>query len=1000
MVADVLTWVGLGRLAPLVPLPNLPVPSFIEGFWLGVRQFVRGTSNHKPTATPTLSEPDPETGAIGGDIHATDPDGDELTYAGTSSTTHGDVVVDQDGTFLYTPHADDRHAAAAGAGGVQDSFTITVSDGHGGTLDVPVSVAVSPRNAKPGAVAVDVESPDVTSGEVTGSITATDTDHDILTYTVSAQPIRAQQLDFDSTTGSFTYTPTDDAMKAAADGGPESDTFTVTITDAHGGTTTSDVTVAVTAWSANINRAPRQTAAATVVPPDSAGAVAGRINVIDPDGDDLVYTIAPLGDSRVEDGAFQIDDATGEWTFRPTADRMHEAAATTGRPDSYSFRWTSDDGRGGTLQGDITVPVAPANQKPTIQVSDDKQRDTLTGDITAIFTATDSDADWLTASVKTSDPTLGTATVEWIGGSKFRWRYTPAAGADPAAWQTVTIIVADDHGGIRGSQTSVQPSAVTASAAQPPSTGQTTTKPSDPNTGAITGTVSIANPPAGVTYSASGGTKGSITVDPISGDFTYTPAPHSRTDAARADAGPDALTDTVDVTVTNLAGDIVDTFRITVPISPLNRPPTTSVQVTDHNAYTGVVKGHVTGVDPDGDSLRYTGSGDTALGHVVINSVDGSFVYTPTLAARILAAEQADVRDVFWVTIQEANGRNTIQPVSVTIMPVIIADPPDDPTVPPSNPGPGKPATINDLVRAPGFLAWQPGAEGSAGSGSNYGETDHDFSGRLDGYDVTGTIETEHAAGNTFGGWPADLYDVHSIYKRYVQQVKFTAGQPADGTEQYLITWANDASSGELEAYVTSVTLLRPGTEYTAQDVLQLRDYEHVVGCNYGGDCPFPNGTYSEATIEGALWAGHPWDQDDWAHHYYYENDASIVLGRIAGATIYTFQAGTFPTELFPISGPLDPFDPTFEVPLQHLQETGWDLQRSFCYNHDSLKAAQFLVYHRPTGNPSGRIGFVLKRIPGVFDRSTHDDFKSAYDDVDASWQSCSGIPSDGDNDN
>ena len=46
------------------------------------------------------------------------------------------------------------------------------------------------------------------TGVVTGKITATDADADLLTYTVSQNPVRAQQLGFNSATGTFIYTPT------------------------------------------------------------------------------------------------------------------------------------------------------------------------------------------------------------------------------------------------------------------------------------------------------------------------------------------------------------------------------------------------------------------------------------------------------------------------------------------------------------------------------------------------------------------------------------------------------------------------------------------------------------------------------------------------------------------------------------------------------------------------------------------------------------------------
>ncbi|MFN8070459.1 MAG: Ig-like domain-containing protein [Mycobacterium sp.] len=187
-------------------------------------------------------------GVVTGTVTATDPDNDPLSYSGTASPAKGAVAVNADGTFTYTPTADARHAAAAdGAAGSlkQDGFTVTASDGNGGILAVSVTVTVSPSNKAPADVVVTTGAPNPATGVVTGKITATDADADLLTYTVSQNPVRAQQLGFNSATGTFIYTPTAAARLAAGSGGPASDTFTVTITDGHGGMTSADVSVPI-----------------------------------------------------------------------------------------------------------------------------------------------------------------------------------------------------------------------------------------------------------------------------------------------------------------------------------------------------------------------------------------------------------------------------------------------------------------------------------------------------------------------------------------------------------------------------------------------------------------------------------------------------------------------------------------------------------------------------------------------------------------------------------
>ena len=109
------------------------------------------TINLAPNNVPTLEDQSSSTndssGVVNGTLEVDDLDNDALTYTTGTQPTKGTVVVRQDGTWTYTPHASDRHAAGAlGASESDrtDNFTITVSDGQGGSIDVPVKVNLAP----------------------------------------------------------------------------------------------------------------------------------------------------------------------------------------------------------------------------------------------------------------------------------------------------------------------------------------------------------------------------------------------------------------------------------------------------------------------------------------------------------------------------------------------------------------------------------------------------------------------------------------------------------------------------------------------------------------------------------------------------------------------------------------------------------------------------------------------------------------------------------------
>ncbi|MFM9032954.1 MAG: Ig-like domain-containing protein, partial [Mycobacterium sp.] len=196
-------------------------------------------ANTAPGGSASAGAPDGE-GRVVGSVSVSDADADPLTFT-ASTPGKGVVTVNADGTFSYVPTPQARHAAAAdGAAGavLTDAFEITVSDGHGGTVVVPVAVAVAPANAIPTGI-LSLGEP-AANGRLTGVVTAVDADSDGLSYSASA-PDRGNVTVNDD--GTFSYIP--------ARGKPLlGDAFTITVSDGHGGTVEVPVTVAAPADSA------------------------------------------------------------------------------------------------------------------------------------------------------------------------------------------------------------------------------------------------------------------------------------------------------------------------------------------------------------------------------------------------------------------------------------------------------------------------------------------------------------------------------------------------------------------------------------------------------------------------------------------------------------------------------------------------------------------------------------------------------------------------------
>ena len=206
--------------------------------------------NAVPVAGVSVSTTNAGTGVVSGSVSATDADLDGVTFTGSVTTAKGGVTVGADGRFVYTPTAAARHAAAKSGATVADttdSFTVTLADGYGGTAAAVINVAIIPANAAPGAGTIRMGVADPATGVITGSVAAIDADGDALIFNGSATTTAGAVVV--NADGSFTYTPTAAARKAAANNNgwaPDlTDSFAVTAADGYGGAVRLAVVVAV-----------------------------------------------------------------------------------------------------------------------------------------------------------------------------------------------------------------------------------------------------------------------------------------------------------------------------------------------------------------------------------------------------------------------------------------------------------------------------------------------------------------------------------------------------------------------------------------------------------------------------------------------------------------------------------------------------------------------------------------------------------------------------------
>ena len=179
---------------------------------------------------------------------------------GTTVTgTYGSVTINSDGSYSYT--LDDSAGSAADhlAQGdhVTDTFTYTATDEHGATSTATLTINVTGTNDAPVInTATTVASGTVSEGDplhgaettTTGTITYTDVDTtDTHSFSLSGTAASYGTASIDSDTGLWTYTVNDSgAVDALAAGEHLADSFTVTVADSNGGSTTQLVSIDIT----------------------------------------------------------------------------------------------------------------------------------------------------------------------------------------------------------------------------------------------------------------------------------------------------------------------------------------------------------------------------------------------------------------------------------------------------------------------------------------------------------------------------------------------------------------------------------------------------------------------------------------------------------------------------------------------------------------------------------------------------------------------------------
>ncbi|MUK36700.1 Ig-like domain-containing protein [Aliivibrio fischeri] len=370
---------------------------------------------------------------------ATDPDGDDVTYALSQTDIDAGLFAIDATTGVVTlignldHEVADSHsitiiATSTDGSTSEASFDITVTDADGSTPgggDTDNDVGpVTDSNTAENTLSENAEIGTVVN--ITGL--ATDPDGDDVTYALSQTDIDAGLFAIDATTGVVTLIGNLDhevanshsitIIATSTDGSTSQESFDITVMDADGSTpgggdTDNDVGPVTDS----------NTAENTLSENAEIGTVVNITGLaIDPDGDDVAYA---LSQADIDAGLFEIDATTGVVTLIGNLD--HEVA------DSHSITIiaTSTDGSTSQESFDITVTdidEIPPNP-PTITLDTDSGKlgdDFLTND--GSFTVTPSEVG-NTVEYQAADGSWSTTPPEVVeGDNSITVRETDTAG--------------------------------------------------------------------------------------------------------------------------------------------------------------------------------------------------------------------------------------------------------------------------------------------------------------------------------------------------------------------------------------------------------------------------------------------------------------------------------------------------------------------------------------------------------------------------------------------
>ena len=602
---------------------------------------------------------------------------------------YGSLTLNADGTYTYTLNNGSAAVQALGAGEkLADTFTYTVSDGHGGTASNTLTVTINGTNDAPSvAAAADSVKEDVKL--TTSGILPAPTDPDAHDTPVFA-PKTAEAGLYGSLTlnadGSYTYTLNNalPAVQTLGVGETLTDTFTYTVSDGHGGTASNTLTLTIN----GTNDTPSVGPTFGFVTEDTLTVLNGALSTpTDPDTHDMPVFVA----KTAETGLYGSLTLRADGTYTYTLNNSMNAVQGLGQGETLRdiFTYTVSDGHGGTASNVLTVIINGTNDAPAVAaavaaVTEDAKL-TATGKLPTP-TDIDNSADGIASDTLSFIPQIaragayGTLTLNADGTYVYTLNNTlgsvQALGAGETLTDVLTYTVTDGKGGtasntltvtITGTNDAPVVAAATATVAEDTRTTASGTLPAPQDIDAHD-TVSF------IPKTGEAGRYGTLT---LNADGTYTYVLNNNLAAVQGLGVGDTLSEVFLYTVKDSHG-AVGNNTLTITIQGTNDAPTASPgggSVKEDSVLTA--SGRLAATDPDNtldgagsDALAYTPKVAQAglYGTLTLNA-DGTWLYAlnNSLGAVQGLTTGETLTDTFTYTVTDNHGAASTGTLTITV---------------------------------------------------------------------------------------------------------------------------------------------------------------------------------------------------------------------------------------------------------------------------------------------------------------------------------------------